>query len=650
LEIDDFEVQQVEGFSPNLMTELAQQLSEIAPEVLADGKIDLEKLRELISADVDSTGERYGFYWPGKKRALRVAQSPTSATLNPKKAQSKDWDKTSNIFIEGDNLEVLKVLQKHYHNKIKLIYIDPPYNTGNDFVYPDNFKEGLENYLEWSKQVTEDGKKLTTNTETDGRFHSNWLNMIYPRLKLARNLLSEDGVILISIDDVEHPGLVQLVREIFGESNYLATVTRVSKKTSNKGNYFAPSKDYLVVAARNVNKLDPFMDEVPDEYKKKFSETDERGAFATVGLYQASLDPLRGCVNQRYWIQAPDGTYVLPPGPNRPEKIEDGANKPPENREDRVWRWSYSSYLLQKDLLVFKKTSTSPLQDQNGNQAAWNVYTKYYLQDRLEDGIRPRDFIDNLTNDLGTKALNTLGLANYFDFAKPPQLIEKFLTWISDPNAVVMDFFAGSGSTAQAVMQANLVDGGNRKFIMVQLPEPTPEGSEARRAGFETIADLTRKRIDLAGEAISTSLQGQAIDTGFRTYALAESNFTKWHATNEISATALEQHLLDLRESANDSSSIDDLLSEILLKQGYSLTENIAELEIDDLIFKVVGDNLIIAYLSENQVPKISQLKKALDLKPAKFIILEDVLNGDDELKTNLMQECKSRNIEIWTA
>jgi adenine-specific DNA-methyltransferase len=650
MELDDFEIHEVPSSSVKLKNELSIKLADLIPDLMSDGKINLEKLKEVIGEDLDNSTERYGFYWPGKKRALRITQEPTTATLNPKIDESKNWDSTSNVFIEGDNLEVLKILQKHYHGKVKVIYIDPPYNTGNDFVYPDNFKEGIDNYLEWSRQLSEEGKKLSTNTETDGRFHSNWLNMIYPRLKLARNLLTEDGVILISIDDVEHPSLVQIVREIFGEANYLASISRVSKKTSNKGNHFAPSKDYVVVAAKNASKLPPFMDEVPEEYKKKFSETDGRGAFATVGLYQASLDPLRGCVNQRYWIQAPDGSFVLPPGPNRPEKIEDGSNKAPENREDRVWRWSFSSYLQQKDLLVFKKTLNSPLQDQDGNQSPWNVYTKYYLNDRLEDGIRPRDFIDNLTNDLGTKALNNLGLGNYFDFAKPPQLIEKFLTWVNDPEAIVLDFFAGSGSTAQAVMQLNANDGGERKFIIVQLPEPTPEGSEARRAGFNTIADLTRQRINLAGVEIANSILGQNVDIGFRAYSLADSNFTKWKATSDIDFNALEQHILELRENSKDESSADSLLTEILLKLGYSLTESIQEINIGGLSLKSIGENVIIAYLDERRLPSINQLKQVLDFKPAKFIILEDVLNGDDELKTNLVQECKSRGIEIWTA
>lgn len=628
MEIDDFEFQQVEGTTPNLVTELAQQLAAIAPEALSDGKIDLEKLRELLSVDLDSTAERYGFYWPGKKRALRAAQESTFATLNPKIHKGREWKSTKNIVIEGDNLEVLKILQKHYHTKVDLIYIDPPYNTGNDFIYPDNFKEGFSSYLEWTMQVGVDGKKLSTNSETEGRFHSNWLNMMYPRLKLARNLLSPSGVIFISIGDTELANLVLVMREIFGEKNELPIFTRVTKKSSNNGSTFSPSTDYIVGFARNIDETKPFSVDLTEEQIKTFNKSDARGSYKEIGLFQAALK--HG--GSRYPIQCPDGQMV-----NTPRGLP--------------WRWNQAKFQkgLEDDLVVFKQTPKSPLIDeQTGEGARWNVYTKLYLHDREEAGLLPRNFSEEFQNSLGTRDLSELAIP--FDFPKPVKLIQFLLGIINKPNALVLDLFGGSGTTAHAVMEQNLVDGGDRKFILVQLPEPTLDGTEARKSGFMTISDLTRKRIELVGDRIANSLLGAGVDTGFRFYVLSESNFRKWQATNEISATALEQHLLDLRESANESSSIDELLSEILIKQGYSLTENIGELEIENLLFRTVGENLIIAYLDEKQVPKIAQLKKVLDLKPAKFIILENVLNGDDELKTNLIQECKSRNIEIWTA
>lgn len=651
-----FEVFETPPGSPDFQTELASQLAQLVPEAVADGKIDIIKLQELLSSDASSTNERFGLTWPGKRQALRVAQSPTTATLKPDFGNSRNWSDTKNVFISGDNLEVLKILQKYYHAKIKLIYIDPPYNTGRDFVYQDSFKDSATSYLEWTRQVTEDGKKLSSNSETEGRYHSNWLNMMYPRLKLARNLLSEDGIIAISIDDIEHAGLVQMVREIFGEDNFLASVARVSKKTSNKGTHFAPSKDHIVVTARNSRKLPPLMAEVSEEYVKKFSEKDERGNYATVGLYQASLDPMRGCSNQRYWVEAPDGTYVIPPGPNVPELVEDGSNRSPESREDKVWRWSYESYLKQKELLVFKKTNTSPLQKPDGTQSEWNVYTKYYLQDRLEDGIRPRDFIEDATNDLGTKTLISLGLGSYFDFAKPTQLIRKILTWVNDPEATVLDFFAGSSTTAHAVLLANAEDGGNRRFIQVQLPEPTPEDSEARKAGYATISDLSATRIKLAAEAIEKEQQSKLAneadptDFGFRAYKLGETNFAKWKVSSSVDQKQLSSQLLGLTESANDDSSEDDLLTEILLKQGYSLSEKIENVEIGKLQIRSVGDGLVLAYLDEHNKPTLEQLRLLVDAEPARIIVLADVFKGDDQLKTNLAQLCRTKDIELWTA
>ena len=246
---------QLSGTSPNFRTDLAKKLEELVPEAIADGKVDVVKLKELLAEDAGEPNERFGLFWPGKKQALRAAQDPTTATLKPAKDESKDWDTTNNIFIEGDNLEVLKVLQKQYHNSIKMIYIDPPYNTGKDFVYPDNFKEGLQNYLEFSQQVDEGNKKISTNTETAGRYHSNWLNMMYPRLKLARNLLTDDGVIFISIDDNEQAQLRKLCDEIFGESNFISQLVWLKKNAQNDADNIQKNHEYIIVYARDTNKL-----------------------------------------------------------------------------------------------------------------------------------------------------------------------------------------------------------------------------------------------------------------------------------------------------------------------------------------------------------------------------------------------------------
>lgn len=623
MELEDFEVQQVAGTSPSLKSELAQQISDIAPEVLTDGKINFEKLRELLSEDIDSTGERYGFYWPGKRRALRIAQEPTVATFSPRKDKSRNWDTTSNVFIEGDNLEVLKILQKHYHNKIKLIYIDPPYNTGRDFVYPDNFKEGLETYLEWTSQINDEGKKISTNSESEGRYHSNWLNMMYPRLKLARNLLTEDGVIFLSIDDNEVSNLMKLCDEIFGEDNFVANFIWNHRKSSQNDTDVSLSHNYTLAYAkkRSIFRLNPL--EI-DANKFTNPDGDARGPWVADPFDAPNVRP-----NLSYPIINPvtQETHLPPTG--------------------RCWRFTQEKYqaALADNRVIFGKNGKGRPQ------------LKRFLSEAQEKGKNPFtiwDHVDTATN--ATQDLMKLfGGKKLFDTPKPISLIKEVLKLGSNENSIILDFFSGSGTTGHAVMELNKEDGGNRSWIQVQLPEPTPEDSIARAEGFLTISGLARKRLELAADELATgdtdlfSTREVPLDLGYRSFVLVDSNFAKWQATNDISTNLLEQHLLDLRESSKDSSSVGDLLFEILIKLGYSLTEDIGELKIQDLIFSTVANNLIIAYLNEEIVPNLEQLKEVLSLKPAKFIVLEDVLNGDDELKTNLMQECKSRNIEIWT-
>lgn len=636
---DEYEdIFETQGSTPNFRTELAAQLAELIPEVIADGKVDVEKLKELLDDDVADSSERFGLFWPGKKRALRAAQEPTTATLKPDIENSKDWDTTKNVFIEGDNLEVLKILQKHYHGKIKMIYIDPPYNTGKDFVYPDNYKEGLETYLEWTRQVNEEGKRVSTNSESEGRYHSNWLNMMYPRLKLARNLLSDEGVLVASIGPDEVANLHKIVAEIFGERNFLALVPRVAKTTSDSGDFFAPSVDYLLVAARNAKALSGFSRPLDAQDIKSYTRADARGRYKTVGFYQASLT-LERSRNARYFIDAPDGSKVIPP----------------DNKRWRTVRETYDEFVA-KDEIVFLEVKGSPLFDEHGNPSKWNVYTKQYLDRRMGEGRTPRDFVPDYPNVLGTKTVKALGIP--FDFPKPVELIKYLLTLTGVQSGhLVLDFFSGSSTTAHAVMALNAEDGGDRHHIQVQLPEPVPADSDAHRAGFKTIADISRARIDRASAALESERDSQLgtretrFDSGYRFYRLADTNFTKWRLESDVDATVLEQHLLDLRDSADDVATADALLTELLLKQGYSLTEQIDDTLVDGLKLKSVGGGLVLAYLDEHTKPTLAQLRAVLGSEDlAKFIILEDAFQGDDELKTNLVQEAKIRGVELWTA
>ena len=647
--------------SPNFKTEIAEQLAELMPEVIADGKIDVDKLKELLGDDVGDDRERFGLFWPGKKRALRAAQEPTTATLKPDFENSKDWDTTKNVFIEGDNLEVLKILQKHYHGKVKMIYIDPPYNTGKDFVYPDNYKEGLETYLEWTRQVNEEGKKVSTNSESEGRFHSNWLNMMYPRLKLARNLLTNDGVIFISIDDNEVDNLVKLGKEVFGEANYLNTFVWVSnlKGRQISASGAAGTKEYIVAFARKSDAAGEFRASggglkalMPTIYKgyNYIAKSDELGPY----VIKNELYNTNSAFNE---VTRPNLIFDIYYNPSTKEvrtesvsdkhvhgdfiKISPRLNNNGMNKY-HAFRWSQRKVLAESYDLEFVKTPTG-----------WKVYTKV----RDVDSTTVKDLIMDITTSEGAADIERVSLdPKWFDYPKPVNLVKLLVDIATDDDSLVLDFFAGSATTAHAVMQKNSEDGGRRKFIQVQLPEPLAEDSDARKAGLGTIAGIGRKRIDVAGNNIKSvnnrriNLGDSTLDVGFRAFRLADTNFSKWRVTSDFDATTLEQHLFDLRDSSCDGATPDAILTEILLKQGYSLTEQIGDIEVDGLNLKTVGDNLVMAYLDANTKPALVQLRKVVELKPARFIILEDALHDDDELKTNLVQECKSRGVELWTA
>ena len=640
------------GTTPNFKTELAAQLEALLPEVIADGKVDLEKLKELLGDDASDDRERFGLFWPGKKRALRAAQEPTTATLQPDYENSKDWDTTNNVFIEGDNLEVLKILQKYYHGKIATIYIDPPYNTGKDFVYPDNYKEGLDTYLEWTRQVNEEGKKVSTNSESEGRYHSNWLNMMYPRLKLARNLLSEDGVIFISIDDHELDNLIKLCNEVFGEVNHISTLAVEMSKTQGmkvaaaQTGQIVKNHEYVLVYSRNqlfaFDRRQPLFD-ASEVYDSHYDIVWEPGKTPVQLVEILEADQRSVLAFKQY------GLKVGKPDLKRLMEIDS----------------SYRDYFLGS--IATKLYRESPISLDNvqqldlpvGEILEWNKYilrknargTVAQLQPFL-DGVRQTDdYISTRTRATIRGALwkgfhsdmMNIGKEGGVEFKngkKPIRLLKQLIKWINRPESIVLDFFAGSGSTAEAVIRANVDDNGNRKFILVQLPEPVDER--------QTVSDITRER--LSKIEVAEQLGDHLVDIGFRAFKLTDTNFTKWQVESDADVTALEQRLLDLRDSSADGVTPDALLIELLLKQGYSLTEQIGDVEIEDLALKSVGNNLVLAYLDERVKPSLEQLRKVVEQRPARFIILEDAFQGDDELKTNLVQECKSRDVELWTA
>ena len=630
--------------------ELRSALKELVPSAFMGDLLDAKVLTQLVGGEqIESTG-RFGLAWPGKSEAIKAAQRPSYGTLRPKPNEGISEEKTGNLVLQGDNLEVLKLLQKAYLSSIKLIYIDPPYNTQNDFVYNDDFADPLAAYLEQTGQ-TADGQRLSSNIERAGARHHGWISMMYPRLEVARTLLRDDGVIFISIGGEELANLKLLCDQVFHEENFVTYVSRVTKVTSNLGVHVAPSTDYVLVYAKSIEHLAAFHEILGDDYASRFKGTDERGRFNTVGLYQVSLSAGR---NQRYWIKCPDGSLAIPPGNSRPAEDKEGALAPIESRVDKGWRWSVDKYWKEKDdLLVFKRTTTSPLRTPGGQQSIWNVYSKYYLEDRLDSGVRPRDFMADATNDLGTKELGELGLREVFDFPKPTILVKKFLNWIQDPSALVLDFFAGSGTTAQAVLEMNEEDGGNRKFILVQLPEVVDKDSAAAKAGYANIFEITTERVrraikKLDGRAnVGLGLDGKKeLDRGFKVYALDRSNFVPWDATAATDAASLEKQLELAVDNVLPDRSDADLLAEILLKTGFPLDTPITKVTIAGTdVYQVADPGFLVCLAEKVDAPLIKAIAAT---KPHRVVILDAAFQGNDALKTNAVQAFKDQGVEMF--
>ena len=639
------EIEKLDGKSLDVVEQNIEHLKELFPDVFSEGKIQFNKLEELLGNYVAEDEDHYNFTWHGKRQAGRLAQTPSTGTLRPCKEESVDWDTTENLFIEGDNLEVLKLLQKSYHRQVKMIYIDPPYNTGNDFVYEDDFKDGVKNYLKMTGQLDGDGKKMGTNSSSAGRYHTKWLNMMYPRLKLARNLLSDDGVIFISIGDDEQDNLKKLCNEIFGEENFVAQAPRIAKRTSNKGTHFRPTKDYIFAYAKNISLLPEFgVKKIVDEKDYKLAEEDGRKYKKSgASLYQPSLDSRP---NQRYYIEAPDGSLIIPPGNIFPDKKRDGEKIVPLNNSDKVWRWSVDSYLKQKHRLIFTKGSPkNPLLDENGNQSKWNIYPKVYLDEDQGSTLYPEDIIYDYPNSQGTKELLALDVP--FSFSKPSELI-KYLISItqSEKHSIVLDFFAGSGTTAHAVMKLNLEDGGSRKSISVQLPEETDEGSDIRKAGYLNISEISKERIRRATKKIKEENSEYKGDLGFKVFKLDSSNIKRWDADFDT----LRQDLVDAADYLVEGRTDEDVLYELCLKLGLDLSVKIEEKTIAGEKLFVLGRGYLVVCLSNNVtmevVNGIGDLKDKLAPEDGMRVVFKDDGFKDDVVKTNALQTLKRFGID----
>lgn len=611
----------------------------------AELAIDFDKLRDELSKDLlDGAEERYQFTWPDKRAASRLANEPTDKTLRPDIEASVDFWNTENLYIEGDNLDVLKVLRENYLGKVKMIYIDPPYNTGNDFVYYDDFAQSREDFEATSGAFDKEGNQLLDpmqrNTEANGRFHTDWLNMIYPRLKVARDLMTDDGVIFVSIGQNEIDNIIKVLSEIFGSNNKIGVVSRLMKSGGGKGQFFSPNTEYLIIFAKNINLAGQFREAISEEIiRKLYTSTETRGPragqkYRPFGLYQSSLDPMRGCTNQRYFIEAPDGTLLIPPGKTMPSKLEDGANVAPKSREDKVWRWSKERYLLEKRLGNIEfKPSNGVLLTSNRLPAEWNVYSKIWLSDRQDDGATPVDLITKWENRHSAKELQELEIP--FDFAKPTGLIKYLIDLLPNTSeSIILDFFSGSATTAHAVMKLNAEDGGKRKFIMVQLLEVTDEKSEARKAGYENICEIGKERIRRAGKKVKedAGLQGQDLDIGFRVLKLDSSNMEDVFYTPE---NFNENNLFNMVDNVKPDRTPLDLLFQVMPELNIELSAKIEEKEVNGKkVFFVDGGYLIATFDTDVNESTVTEIAK---MKP-QYFVMRDASAANDNVLDNFEQ------------
>ena len=617
--------------SANIKEDSLIKLRRVFPQLIKDNQIDFDALKAFFDEEGIIAGEgKYGLNWSGKSKAIQAIHVPSIGTLTPQPKDSVAWDKTENLFIEGDNLEVLKLLQKHYREKIKMIYIDPPYNTGKDKIYRDNFKENITDYYERSGQ-TKDGIKMTSNSESRGRYHSDWLTMMYPRLFFAKSLLRDDGVIFVSIDDNEVHNLRHIMDEIFGQENFVGQlIIRSNPRGSQEPTGISHEHEYILCYIKSDEGVNTILGYKRTQSDSEFSYKTKEGKRARLlGLRKRGGDWRQSDRKNMYYpfyVNPKDFTVSLEKSTQY--KIEVYPIRP----EGKKSRWTWGPKTAQKRLneLIGKKIS------RNGE----NVYDIYRI-DTLEDekdNIK-REKVKSIWLD---KTLNYqfarqyfkeyFGNSEIFDFPKSPYFVINLLRSLNDESGIILDFFAGSGTTGDAVMDLNSQDGGDRKWICVQLPEITDEKSEARKAGFNTIAEIARERIRRAGKKIKKG------DIGFKAYSLKKSNYRQWQMLDgKADEKKLKQQMkLVLDKPLVDGFDESSVIYEILLKEGFSLNSQVKSEKLVGLPVWVVTDEdkkLVVSFaksLIKDQIEK-------LDLKSEDtFVCFDSALN--DTIKVNIIR------------
>ncbi|OJU14202.1 MAG: hypothetical protein BGN88_14120 [Clostridiales bacterium 43-6] len=600
----------IESTSLDLEKLNVEKIKELFPNVVTEGKIDFDKLKIILGDQVDDRVEKYQFTWNGKSNTIKLAQSPSTGTLIPSKDDSKNWDTTGNLYIEGDNLEVLKQLQKTYYGKIKMIYIDPPYNTGGDFVYKDDFKDNIQNYKEQTKQTSR------ANPETNGRFHTDWLNMMYSRLILAKNLLSSDGVIFISIDDNEFVNARKLLDEIFGEINFVETFVWKRRSTAPNDRIIGKNHEYIILYSKNNVDSKLYLQPRAEETNQRYSnpDNDVRGDWVASDLsangkggrlVESCIYPILNSNNGlEYW--------------------------PPNNK---CWLYNKEkmNQLIIEGRVGFRLSTGTP-------------FLKRYLSE-VREGSTFATLIEDIdlegvgTSQTSAKEVKFLFNQDVFEFPKPVNLIKKFITSGSSKSDIILDFFSGSATTAHAVMQLNAEDGGNRKFIMVQLPELTDESSEAYKAGYKNICEIGKDRIRRAGEQIKQDLiekknkagllddnivDPETFDNGFKVFKLESTNIIPWDGTIKFDENTIFSQTEVIKE---DRTSL-DVLYEIMLKYGV-FDKPVEEIKVNGKTMYSIAKGYLIVCLDNNI--SLEDVKEIGKLKPRNVIFKESGFRNDND-------------------
>ncbi|MDP2884304.1 MAG: site-specific DNA-methyltransferase [Ignavibacteria bacterium] len=670
----------MDGKSLDIEQTQLEKLKAAFPEAVTEGKIDWEKMRMTLGEDAVMEGERYVLNWAGKSEAFKAIQTPTTATLKPQRDQSINFDATQNVFIEGENLEVLKVLQKSYYGKVKMIYIDPPYNTGNDsFIYPDKFSESKEEYLKRIGDKDEEGYLtkegfFKRNSKENGQFHSNWLSMMYPRLFLARNLLRDDGVIFMSIDDNEVHNLRLMMNEIFGEENFVAQLVW-EKGRKNDAKLFSVGHEYIIVYSKIKDSKTIWREEKPGakeilaEYRRlkviygedyNSIQKEIRHFYESLPKGHLSLKHRRYNRIDRNGIWRDDN--ISWPGGNGPTyDVIHPTTKQPCRVPERGWafaalekfklyeehgfieyRADHKEPPILKRYLNFVPTDFDP-----------DAHRAYFENgegtEEVNVQVMPSVFYKN--SQPTVKQLRELMGGDYFDNPKDSEIISRLISYVTEKNEVVLDFFAGSGTTAQAMLELNKQQDGNRKFILVQLPEKTDEGSEAYKADYRTIADICKERIRRVSNKIKKDIEAQPDmfkekpqDVGFKVLTLEASNFKVWRTDTIESEEDLKRQMEAFEDPVRACSIFENMAWEILLKLGYELTTKLEKIDLGSIPVYSIADGEVLLVLEKIKQVATDAIAKR---KPKRVICLDRLFEGKDQLKTNTALQMKDAGVEF---